>query len=139
MADSLGKIRCDNGATVGRSDYTFECTGVETCVQASIYATKSGGKAVLVGMGTPNLLLPLSEASAREIDIVPTWRYADCYATAAEIILESKGGGSLPDLSQLITHRFEGLEQVPTAMRTACTTQDADGAMVVKVALNLRN
>lgn len=37
MALSIGEVRYRDGSPVGRSDYTFECTGVESCVQASIY------------------------------------------------------------------------------------------------------
>lgn len=84
-------------------------------------------------MGTPNHLLPISEASAREIDIIPTWRYADCYPLAMEIMQESKKGDGRGGLGELITHRFEGLERVPEAMRTACRPVDEEGKMVVKV------
>lgn len=36
MAVSLGQVRYPDGQAAGKSDYTFECTGVESCVQASI-------------------------------------------------------------------------------------------------------
>lgn len=39
LASSLGEVQYADGQAVGRSDYTFECTGVETCVQASIYVS----------------------------------------------------------------------------------------------------
>lgn len=40
MATNLSKeTKYDDGSPVGRSDYTFECTGVESCVQASIYVS----------------------------------------------------------------------------------------------------
>lgn len=85
-------------------------------------------------MGTPNHLLPISDASAREIDIVPTWRYADCYPRAMEVMQKSQGGKSA--LSGLITHRFNGLDSVPVAMQTACRPEDEEGEMVVKVVVN---
>jgi L-iditol 2-dehydrogenase len=34
-------------------DVAFECTGKEVCMHASLYAAKSGGKVIMVGMGTP--------------------------------------------------------------------------------------
>lgn len=39
MAVALGDVKYKDGKTVGRSESTFECTGVETCVQASIYVS----------------------------------------------------------------------------------------------------
>lgn len=39
MASTICEVKDRDGAPVGRSDYTFECTGVESCVQASIYVS----------------------------------------------------------------------------------------------------
>lgn len=36
MAKFLAEVRYPDGTTVGRSNYTFKCTGVQSCVQASI-------------------------------------------------------------------------------------------------------
>ena len=98
-------------------------------------ATKTGGKSVLVGMGTPNHLLPLSDAGAREIDIISVWRYANCYPRAIEIMQRSQVDGVVPKISQIITHRFDGLTNVPAALQRACTSQDQAGGIVIKVAV----
>lgn len=90
---------------------------------------------MLVGMGVPNHTLPIAEASAREVDIVPTWRYADCYPRSMEIMESCKKDRSLPQISSMITHRFSGLQQVPNALQMACKTRDELGNMVIKVAL----
>lgn len=37
MAQSLEKVKSPDGTAAGKSDYTFECTGVQSCVQASVY------------------------------------------------------------------------------------------------------
>lgn len=39
-------------------DMTFECTGKEPCMQTSLYATKPGGKVIMVGMVRPARLFP---------------------------------------------------------------------------------
>lgn len=89
-------------------------------------------------MGTPNHTLPISEASAREIDLIPTWRYSDCYAEAIELMsLARAKGARIPDITKLVTHRFVGLDNVPQAFQTARTTRDESGKLVIKVALNL--
>jgi L-iditol 2-dehydrogenase len=84
----------------------------------------------LVGMGTPNIVLPISEASAREIDLVPTWRYAGCYPQALQLLQASRFS-----LARLITHRFDGIENAPMALQTACMSMDLERKMVVKVAV----
>lgn len=86
-------------------------------------------------MGVPNHTLPIAEASAREIDIVPTWRYADCYVRSIEIMEASKHTPSLPNILSIVTHRFNGLQQVPEALRMACKARDDTERMVIKVAL----
>lgn len=42
-----------------------------------IKATKSGGVAVLVGMGAPEIQIPLIDALIREVDIRGNFRYAN--------------------------------------------------------------
>ena len=86
-------------------------------------------------MGTPNIMLPISEASAREIDLIPTWRYAGCYPQALKLMEACRGSSAMSGLAKLITHRFDGIESVPDALRMACLSVDADQNMVVKVAV----
>lgn len=100
-------------------------------------ATRAGGKVLLVGMGLPNHTLPVAEASSREIDLIPTWRYANCYPDAIQLMAASLIGGSgLPPLITLVTHRFEGLEKVNDAFATAGKGKDDDGRIVIKVAVS---
>lgn len=86
-------------------------------------------------MGTPNVTLPVSVASTKEVDVVPIWRYANCYAQAMEIVAATKGDKSLPQLERMITHRFSGIDNVREALQTACLGHDSGGKMVVKVVL----
>jgi L-iditol 2-dehydrogenase len=86
-------------------------------------------------MGTPNIVLPISEASAREIDLIPIWRYAGCYPQALEILEACRESPTVSGLAKLITHRFEGIDSVPAALRTACLSMDEERKMVVKVAV----
>ena len=90
-------------------------------------------------MGTPNHLLHISDASAREVDVVPVWRYANCYPRAIEIMQQSRDDDAVPNIRMMLTHRFHGLDSVPAALERACTTQDDSGSMVIKVVVNLDN
>ncbi|UZP37973.1 hypothetical protein NXS19_005789 [Fusarium pseudograminearum] len=75
-----------DGEAVGEVTAVYECTGVETCVQTAIYATKPGGKVMIIGMGTPVLTIPMSAAALREVDIVGVFRYANTYKEIIELL-----------------------------------------------------
>jgi L-iditol 2-dehydrogenase len=91
---------------------------------------------MLVGMGTPNHTLPVSEIGAREIDLMPTWRYADCYGEAMNMMSAIANGSFIPDVRKLITHRFDGLERLSEAFQVAGSPQDSDGNLTIKVVVN---
>ncbi|KAL2871416.1 NAD(P)-dependent alcohol dehydrogenase [Aspergillus lucknowensis] len=139
VAREIGELKWPGpeGERVGRVDVVLECTGVESCVQASIYAADSGGKVVLIGMGTAVQSWPISELTAREIDIVSVWRYANCYPRAIEIMDAMASRGLTPDARKIITHRFSGLDSIPDAYETAAKTKDGKGGLVIKTVVNL--
>lgn len=122
-------------------DVTFECTGKEVCMHTSLYATKPGGKVVMVGMGTPIQTLPMSVAHLREVDILGIFRYANTYATGIRLLssggLSSKivRGGLLPSLDKMVTHRFKGLHNARQAFELAGRTVDDEGKLVLKVVI----
>ena len=90
---------------------------------------------MIVGMGNPVQTIPLSAAALREVDIVGTFRYANTYPEAIELV--SSKDASLPDLSQLVTHRFHGLENIPRAFEMAARAQDDEGSLVLKVMVEM--
>jgi L-iditol 2-dehydrogenase len=112
-------------------DVTFECTGKEVCMHTSLYATRAGGKVIMVGMGTPVQTLPMSVAHLREIDILGIFRYANTYATGIRLLR----AGVLPCLDEMVTHRFKGLEQASRAFELASRTVDEEGRLVLKVVI----
>jgi L-iditol 2-dehydrogenase len=118
-------------------DVTFECTGKEACMHTALYATRPGGKVVMVGMGTPIQTLPMSVAHLREVDILGIFRYANTYATGIRMLCAQKTGGAfgLPSLDDMVTHRFKGLENAAQAFELAGRTVDAEGRMVLKVVI----
>lgn len=80
-------------------DACVECSGAESSVRLCLYAARPGGVAVLVGMGKPEMALPLLDACCREVDIRGVFRYCNTYPTAMRL-------ASNVDLSPLVTHRF---------------------------------
>ncbi|KAK1830245.1 chaperonin 10-like protein [Podospora conica] len=123
------------GKPVGEVNGTYECTGVEACLQASIYATGPGGKIMIIGMGNPVQTLPISAASLREVDLVGVFRYANTYPRAIELL--GSGNPLLPDLTKLVTHRFNGLDNIPKAFDMAARVKDGDGNLVLKVMVDM--
>jgi L-iditol 2-dehydrogenase len=130
-------------------DVTFECTGKEVCMHTSLYATRAGGRVIMVGMGTPVQTLPMSVAHLREIDILGIFRYANTYATGIRLLCArdrqaraaaaagpaSSLGHILPCLDEMVTHRFKGLENAHCAFELASRTVDDDGNLVLKVVI----
>lgn len=115
-------------------DVTFECTGKEPCMQTSLYATKPGGKVIMVGMGTPIQTVPLSAAHLREVDILGIFRYANTYQTGIRL-LAGQGAMKLPSLDDMVTHKFKGLGNAKEAFELAGRTVDDDGKLVLKVVI----
>lgn len=88
---------------------------------------------MLVGMGHPIQTLPLSAAALREVDIVGVFRYANTYPESIRIVQEAHRNPEAPKFSELITHRFHGLQQAEQAFRKAGSTKDEEGKLVIKV------
>lgn len=128
-------------------DVVYECTGAESCIQMAIHVSCgrlrfsghviddketqgaiTGGKVMLVGMGSRNVMLPLSAAATREVDIQGCFRYANTYPKALGLL----SSGSLKNVEKLVTHRF-ALEESAHAFDLLAKGKDDNGNMVLKV------
>ncbi|CAP91271.1 Sorbitol dehydrogenase [Penicillium chrysogenum] len=136
LALQIGNQKWPGGEEVRQVDHVFECTGVESCVQTSIYATTNGGNVVLVGMGTAIQTWPIAELTGREINVVSVWRYVNCYPRAIEIMEGVRANSLKPDVTKLITHQFVGLDSIPSAYDTAGKTRDGESKLVIKTVVN---
>ncbi|KAF8879652.1 chaperonin 10-like protein [Gymnopilus junonius] len=120
-------------------DIVFECTGAESAIQMSIFCATTGGRVTLIGMGTRAAYLPLSTAALREVDILGSFRYANTYPEALELLSGTPSPSSsaesipLPVLAaKLVTHRFE-LEDTKKAFDMLAKGTDETGGLVLKV------
>ncbi|MBN3306621.1 DHSO dehydrogenase, partial [Amia calva] len=93
-------------------DITIECTGAESCIQTAIYATRSGGVVVLVGLGKEMVNIPLLDAAVREVDLRGVFRYCNTWPMAISMLASQK-----VNVKPLVTHRFP-LEQALDAFET---------------------
>ncbi|XP_076817847.1 sorbitol dehydrogenase-like [Clavelina lepadiformis] len=82
-------------------DRTIECTGAESAIQTGIYATKSGGCLLLVGLGPPTVNVPIVNAACREVDIKGVFRYCNTYPAAIHMLSSGQ-----VNVKPLVTHRY---------------------------------
>jgi len=83
---------------------------------------------MLIGMGSRNVLLPLSTAALREVDIHGSFRYANTYPTAIGLL----SSGKLENVEKLISHRMP-LEDTANAFNLLSRGKDESGNMVLKI------
>jgi len=129
-ADCVIKVeKCDEVTLADQIESAFgckpniaiECSGADSSMRTAIYATRSGGVVVLVGRGSLNVSLPITNAATREVDIRGLFRYANCYEDALGLITSGK-----IDVKSLVTHRFP-LEESLKAFETA---KSGDGGAI---------
>jgi L-iditol 2-dehydrogenase len=112
-------------------DTSIECSGATVAIHAVIKATRNGGVVVLVGMGAPEITLPLVDAAVREVDIIGVFRYANTYPKTLALIASGK-----VDVKPLITHHFNYRDSVD-AFNVARVGADKDNKMAIKVVITL--
>ena len=83
---------------------------------------------MLIGMGTSNTTLPLSAAATREVDILGSFRYANTYPEALQLL----SSGELKGVEKLMTHRYK-LEDAKEAFELMRRGRDEKGGLVIKV------
>ncbi|PKS05486.1 hypothetical protein jhhlp_008864 [Lomentospora prolificans] len=135
-AQRYGGVNSIGGGAIGEYDAVFECTGVQSCLQTAIFATRPGGKVMILGMGSPIQTLPISAAALREVDLCGVFRYANAYPTAIKVL--STVAEDYPDFPSLISHSFYGLDSVEDAFAMACRKVDDAGKLVLKVTVNMK-
>ncbi|XP_013365770.1 PREDICTED: sorbitol dehydrogenase isoform X2 [Chinchilla lanigera] len=96
-----------------KPEVTIECTGAESAIQAGIYATRSGGTLVLVGLGAEMINVPLVHAAVREVDIKGVFRYCNTWPMAISML-----AAKAVNVKPLVTHRFP-LEKALEAFETS--------------------
>ncbi|MDR1392388.1 MAG: NAD(P)-dependent alcohol dehydrogenase [Bifidobacteriaceae bacterium] len=91
-------------------DAFIDAAGTERAVRDGIMALAPNGRAVLVGMGADDVLMPASRIQARELVVTGIFRYAGTWPVAISLLADRR-----IDLDSLVTARF-GLADVPQAL-----------------------
>ena len=120
LARELGATAVLDAREVGpdslsrRPDVLIECSGNAQATVAGLRALEPAGRAVLVGMGGDELALPLSVVQEHELEVTGTFRYANTWPTAIELVASGR-----VDLDRLVTgtYRLDQAEEALTAAR----------------------
>ena len=93
----------------------LECSGATPAVQGAFAVAAPAARIVMVGLGAPDMELPVATIQVKELVVTGVFRYANCYPAA--IALAASGA---VDLDSLVTGRF-GLDQVTEALTASRT------------------
>jgi Threonine dehydrogenase and related Zn-dependent dehydrogenases len=93
-------------------DAYVDASGAARAVQSGIREVRAGGRVVLVGMGAPEIALPIPVIQNRELIVTGVFRYANTWPTAIELVRSGK-----VDLDSMVTGHF-GLADVEAALRS---------------------
>ncbi len=94
-------------------DVFVDASGASAAVQDGIHCVRPGGVAVLVGMGSSEMSLPVARIQSRELRVTGVFRYANTWPTSIHLVRSGK-----VDLDSIVTGHF-GLEEVDAALSTA--------------------
>lgn len=82
-------------------DAFIDASGAAPAVRSGIDALRPGGRAVLVGMGLPNLELPVTQIQNKELWLTGIFRYANTWPAAIALVASGQ-----VDLDGMVTGTF---------------------------------
>lgn len=110
---------------IGTHDVLLECSGHAGAIGVGLRSLERAGTAVLVGMGSDTLSLPVGIVQERELTVTGIFRYANTWPTAIDLVARGRVA-----LAPLVTDRFS-LADVPAAMVASRSRASALKAMVL--------
>jgi L-iditol 2-dehydrogenase len=97
-------------------DAFIECSGNPAALTSGIECVRRAGRATVIGMSPEQTAeVPMAVMQAREIDLVPTFRFANVYDAAIELV----ASGAV-DPTAIVTGHFK-LEETERALRAGRT------------------
>ncbi|KAI9512231.1 xylitol dehydrogenase [Russula earlei] len=112
-------------------DVVIDASGAEVSIQTGILIIKVGGTFVQVGMGQPEVVIPISAVLAKELVIKGSFRYGPGdYRLALALVAQKK-----VDLQPLVTHRFK-FEDAAKAFDATMKGCSDDGRGLIKAIIS---
>ncbi|KAH9049169.1 xylitol dehydrogenase [Lactarius hengduanensis] len=112
-------------------DVVIDASGAEVSIQTGIFVAKVGGTFVQVGMGHPEVVVPITSLLIKELTLKGSFRYGPGDYRLA-IALASK---KLVDLRPIVTHRFK-FEDAETAFNATKKGKSEDGKDLIKAIIS---
>ena len=101
----------------------IEASGARPAVETVPHAVRRGGTAVLVGLSDETVPLDVVDLIDNEIDVHPSFRYANTYPTAVELLADDR-------VSVTGFVDFEaGLSEVESAFQRAMDPETVKGVI----------
>jgi len=112
-------------------DLILEASGAEVSIQTGMFIARTGGTFVQVGMGAPEVFIPITSILVKELTFKGSFRYGPGdYDLALSLLSSGK-----VDVKPLVTHRFT-FEQAIEAFNTTKTGKSQDGKPVIKAVIS---
>ncbi|CAL1700825.1 unnamed protein product [Somion occarium] len=112
-------------------DLVVEASGAEVSIQTGIFIARTGGTFVQLGMGAPQVVIPITTLLTKELNFKGSFRYGPGdYELAIALVEQGK-----IDLKPLITHRFT-FDQAIEAFETTKVGKSPDGKPVIKAVIS---
>lgn len=124
VARALGLAATDASSLAGEHDVLLECSGAAAALESGLPRMARTGRVVLIGMGTDAVSLDVPLVQNRELVITGTFRYANTYPLALDLI-----ASRAVDVEPVITHRF-GLSETEAALTLARRVPESLKAVV---------
>lgn len=127
FVSQYGATRTINSSTgaIGQEkfDVFVDACGVPSAVYSGILATGPAGRVLLVGLGSDEMILPISHIQNNEIVVTGVFRYTNTWPIGIEFLASGK-----VNLDAIVTHHF-GLDAVEEGLN-ATTFPDAMKVMI---------
>ncbi|KAI0702870.1 xylitol dehydrogenase [Cytidiella melzeri] len=112
-------------------DLVIDASGAEVSIQTGILVARHGGTYVQVGMGAPEVQIPITTLLVKELKFKGSFRYGPGdYELGIALAAQGK-----IDLKPLVTHRFT-FEQAKEAFQTNRNGKSPDGKAVIKAIIS---
>ncbi|KIJ56622.1 hypothetical protein M422DRAFT_22774 [Sphaerobolus stellatus SS14] len=112
-------------------DIVVDASGAEVSIQSSLFVIKEGGTFVQVGMGSPEVTIPITMLLVKQLTVKGSFRYgAGDYPLAIDLVSQGK-----IDLKPLVTHRYK-FDDAVDAFEVTRAGKSQDGKGVIKVVIS---
>jgi len=112
-------------------DIIIDASGAPVSIQTGIHIARAGGTFVQVGMGNPDVTIPITLFLVKELTLKGSFRYGPGdYELAIALVSQGR-----VNLKPLITHRFT-FEQTVEAFNATRSGKGPDGRPVIKTVIS---